>query len=149
MSNFTFSTRSENNLKGVNADLVKVVRRALELTTQDFVVVEGLRTKERQAELVKSGASKTSNSKHLIGHAVDLAPFVEGKISWDWTYFYAIAEAMREAAKELDIKIRWGGTWSVLNDTTEPADVLVSNYTKERKRLKKSAFTDGPHYELV
>ncbi|ELI8130171.1 M15 family metallopeptidase, partial [Yersinia enterocolitica] len=66
-TNFRFSQRSENNLKGVNASLVKVVRRALELSTVDFGVIEGVRTVERQKELVAAGKSQTMNSRHISG----------------------------------------------------------------------------------
>lgn len=68
MSKFRFSQRSENNLKGVNSDLVKVIRRALEITPVDFIVIEGLRTQARQKELVAAGKSQTNNSRHLTGH---------------------------------------------------------------------------------
>ena len=73
-------------LKGVNIDLVSVVHRALELSDIDFAVTEGLRTKERQAELVKAGASKTMNSRHITGHAVDLAAIV-GSVLGNAQYF--------------------------------------------------------------
>ncbi|MFW5399422.1 M15 family peptidase, partial [Yersinia sp. 1252 StPb PI] len=73
-SNFRFSQRSEGNLKGVNDDLVRVVRRALELSTVDFGVIEGVRTVERQKELVATGKSQTMNSRHISGNAVDLLP---------------------------------------------------------------------------
>lgn len=76
---FKFSQRSEKHLQGVHGDLVKVVRKALEYSTVDFAVIEGVRTKARQAQLFKQGATKTMNSRHLTGHAVDLPPLVEGK----------------------------------------------------------------------
>ncbi len=72
INNFRFSQRSENNLKGVNPALVQVVRRALELSIVDFGVTEGLRTVERQKELVAKGASQTMNSRHITGHAIDV-----------------------------------------------------------------------------
>jgi len=135
---FVFSKRSENNLIGVHPDLVKVVRRALEVSDVDFAVTEGLRTVERQRQLVKSGASKTMNSRHLTGHAVDLAPFIGGTIRWDWPPFINIANAMRTAALELEISIRWGGAWKSLASFKVPVTV---------KDLSKT-FPDGPHYEL-
>jgi len=120
---FTFSLRSEQNLKGVHPDLVKVVRRAIELTGNDFVVTQGLRTQEEQARLVKAGASRTMNSRHLTGHAVDLAVLVDGKVRWDWPLYQRLNdEAMQPAAKELGITIVWGGSWT--------------------------SFPDGPHWEL-
>ena len=67
--------RSTDNLKGVHPDLVKVVQRAISITKQDFAVIEGLRSKERQEQLVKEGKSQTTNSRHLTGHAVDIVPW--------------------------------------------------------------------------
>lgn len=146
--NFVFSDTSIKRLSGVNDNLVRVVKRALQITTQDFAVLEGLRTKERQAELVRKGASQTMNSRHLTGNAVDLVPIVNGKVSWDWKYFYPIAEAMREAAKELGVNVRWGGSWESLNNSSAPASKLVEDYVATRRKQGKKAFTDGPHFEL-
>ena len=124
---------------GVHPDLVAVVRRALALSTQDFRVIEGLRSRERQTHLVASGASRTLNSRHLTGHAVDLAPIVAGQVSWDWRYFHPIALAMKTAAADLDVPVRWGGAWRLLADMTPDA--------QGRFPLAKR-FPDGPHYEL-
>lgn len=114
--------RSEKNLKGVHPDLVSVVRRAAELSPIKFEVIEGLRTVERQKQLVAAGASKTMNSRHITGHAIDLAPTVEGQIRWDWPLFRQIAPAMKQAAQDKGISIVWGGDWKT--------------------------FKDGPHFEL-
>ena len=149
-SNFVFSNTSISRLNGVNDKLVKVVKRALELSNQDFAVLEGLRTKEHQAELVRKGASQTMNSNHITGRAVDLVPIVDGKVSWDWKYFYPIADAVRKAAKELGVQVKWGGAWDdVLNSTTIPTTKLVENYVATRRSQGHNAFTDGPHFELV
>jgi peptidoglycan LD-endopeptidase CwlK len=123
---YKLGARSIDNLSGVHPDLVKVVKRAIEITEQDFTVIEGLRTKERQKELVKRGASKTMNSRHLTGHAVDLAVWKDGAISWDtgtpsmyyelsdndsYELYQEIGTSMLMAAKELRIPIRWGADW--------------------------------------
>ncbi|MCB5320382.1 M15 family metallopeptidase, partial [Yersinia massiliensis] len=105
-----------SNLIGVHPDLVKVVRRALEITPIDFKVIEGCRTVERQRELVKDGASQTMNSRHLTGHAVDIVPLPDGKVSWEWKYFYPMADAMKQAATELGITVEWGGNWTTFKD---------------------------------
>jgi peptidoglycan L-alanyl-D-glutamate endopeptidase CwlK len=118
----TFSARSESRLAGVHPDLVRVVRKALTLSPVDFAVIEGLRTTERQAELLKAGASRTMNSRHITGHAVDLAPFIAGSIRWDWPPFHQIAKAMKDAAAAEGVAIVWGGDWRT--------------------------FKDGPHFEL-
>ena len=95
---FKLSKRSLRNLEGVDKSLSDLVVLAITMTEVDFVVIEGLRTRERQEKLVASGASMTMNSKHLIGHAVDLAAWVDGTVRWDWSLYPRIAEAMREAA---------------------------------------------------
>lgn len=81
MSGFSLGARSLLRLQGVHPSLVRVVKRAIRITPVDFTVLEGVRSRERQAELVRIGASKTMNSRHLTGHAVDLAPWVGGKSS--------------------------------------------------------------------
>lgn len=118
---FTFGAKSLAKLEGVHPDLVRVLKRAIKLTPVDFSVVEGVRTRKRQAELFAAGASKTMNSRHLTGHAVDIAPYVAGSIRWDWPLFHQIAPAMKQAAQELGVPVVWGGDWR---------------------------FKDGPHWEL-
>lgn len=113
---FKLSARSKERLTGVHPDLVKVVNRALELSEIDFAILEGMRTKERQAELFKAGASQTMNSRHLTGHAVDLGAFVGGSVRWDWPLYGKLATAMKAAAKELGVPIIWGGDWVSLRD---------------------------------
>lgn len=119
---FVLSTRSRSRLRGVHPSLVAVVERAIALTPVDFMVTEGVRSLQRQAELVRSGASRTLNSRHLTGHAVDLAALVDGQVRWDWPLYPRIADAMKAAAAEHGVALIWGGDW---------------------KRLR-----DGPHFEL-
>lgn len=116
MSTFRLSQRSLSRLVGVHPDLVKVVKRAIELTPTDFMVVEGLRTRARQKEMVAAGASLTMNSRHLTGHAVDLAPIIGGKLRWDGPLFPPIATAMLMAAKEFGVVLEWGGHWTSFVD---------------------------------
>lgn len=134
---YTFGERSERNLQGVHPDLVRVVRRALQLSDIDFAVIEGLRTKERQAELMAAGASWTMKSRHLTGHAVDLAPVV-GTVRWDWPLIYRVAAAMKLAALDQKVVVEWGGTW-------QPLDQLQMPITQAS--LHKSQ-ADGPHFQL-
>lgn len=116
-SKFNLSQRSLDRLQGVNPSLVRVVKRAIEISEIDFMVVEGLRTKATQAEYVAKGVSKTMNSYHLTGHAVDLAPLVDGKIDWNnLNDFRKVAAAMKQAAKELKVTIEWGGDWKSFVD---------------------------------
>jgi peptidoglycan LD-endopeptidase CwlK len=145
---FTLGGQSVNNLTGVHPDIVRVIRRAITITRVDFAVIEGVRQKYRQEQLVKAGASKTMDSKHLTGDAVDLAAWVGGRHSWDWPLYYDIAEAVRDAAIMEDVKLRWGGVWDrCLNDLDGDLEDDVASYVKRRKALGKRAFIDGPHFE--
>lgn len=110
------SRASLDKLSGVHPDLVRVVKRAIEITDTDFRVTEGLRTKARQKQLVKAGASKTMNSRHLTGHAVDLVALLNGQVRWDWPLYHKIAAAMKIAAKELKVPLEWGGDWKTFKD---------------------------------
>jgi peptidoglycan LD-endopeptidase CwlK len=117
---YSLGTRSKQNLSGVHPDLVAVVKLAITITEQDFTVIEGIRNINRQRELVKAGKSTTMNSRHITGHAVDMVPW---PVDWnDLERFEVMAEAMKQAAGELDIPIVWGGDWK--------------------------SFYDAPHFEL-
>lgn len=116
MSAFRFSQRSRDNLRGVHPDLVILVTYALTVTPVDFVVTEGLRAESRQRELVNAGASQTMNSRHLTGHAIDVAALVGGEVRWDWPLYNRIANAMSEASRRFGIPVEWGGNWSSLKD---------------------------------
>jgi len=114
MPKFILGKRSTDNLNGVHPDLVRVVKRALELSEVDFTVIEGLRTKERQAELLKQGFTRTMNSRHIVGQAVDIVP-----LPVDWNNkarFGLVAAAMKKAAAELGVKITWGGDFKTFVD---------------------------------
>lgn len=119
---YVLGRRSRARLRGVHPDLSRVLERAIAITPVDFAVVEGLRTPARQQALVAAGASQTMRSRHLTGHAADIAPYVDGAIRWDWPLFHQIAPAVKQAAAELRVPIEWGGDWR--------------------------AFSDGPHWQL-
>lgn len=116
MVKYQLSSFSLSNLQDVHCDLQSVVNRAIKITTIDFTVIEGVRTKERQKKLVERGASQTLNSRHLTGHAVDLVPWVDGGLSWHWSDFDPLAAAMKEAAEEQMVPITWGGEWQNFPD---------------------------------
>ncbi|MBD9433265.1 M15 family metallopeptidase [Achromobacter sp. ACM03] len=122
MPEFILSARSLQRLEGVHPQLVEIVKLAIRRTPVDFTVVEGLRTAERQRELVAKGVSQTQNSLHLIqpdgyGHAVDLAPLVGGVIPWDrWEEFRRLADVVKACAAELGVPVEWGGDWKTLKD---------------------------------
>ena len=113
---YSLSKRSKNRLNGVHPDLVRVIERAIQITETDFTVLEGLRSFERQAALLRLGQSKTMKSRHLTGHAADLAALVNGVVSWEPDHYMPIARAMKSAAAELGIKLQWGGDWRTFKD---------------------------------
>mgnify|MGYP000035119156 CR=1 FL=1 len=118
-----FSARSKRNMKGLHPDLIAVLTAALHRTPLDFVVTEGLRTEARQRELVASGASKTMNSRHLTGHAFDIALIMDqGGITWQFEAYRNAASVFKDVAQELGIDLEWGGDWR--------------------------SFKDGPHFQL-
>lgn len=116
VSGFVLGTRSRARLQGVHPDLVRVVERAITLSPVDFTVLEGLRTVARQKQLVAAGASKTMNSRHITGHAVDLGAYVAGSVRWDWPLYHQIAAAMKQAAKAEGVPLEWGGDWRTFKD---------------------------------
>lgn len=136
---FFLGDKSLERLSTVKPELQSVVKRAIELSSVDFRVIEGIRTLERQQYLLKKGATRTLKSKHITGDAVDLAPVIDGQVSWDWQYFHPIAEAMKKAAAEQDILIRWGGTWLPLSVTTPVNGKFALSKT----------WQDGPHFEIL
>lgn len=121
---FTLSPFSRAKLQGVHPDLVRVVERAIQITDIDFRVIEGLRTIDRQRQLVAAGASKTMKSRHLTGHAVDIVPLLDldkdGKIEteemFSWPLYPRVAAALKKAAAELGIALEWGGDWRTFKD---------------------------------
>ena len=120
---FQLSQRSILRLDGVHIDLVRVVKRAIELSEVDFIVTEGVRSAARQKELVAAGASQTNRSRHLpsvnkcgMACAVDLAALVGNEVRWDWPLYAKLAKAMKAAAAELAIPLEWGGDWKTLKD---------------------------------
>lgn len=128
MTKFRFSQRSENNLKDVNSDLVNVIRRTLEITPVDFIVIEGLRTEARQKQLVAEKKSQTMKSRHLTGHAVDIIPV---NTKWQIEEFKPLLKAVKQAADELGVKLRFGINWK--NDPSLPIE---------------TRFIDAPHVEI-
>ena len=127
---FNLGPKSRLKLNGVHRDLVAVVERAITISSKDFTVIEGLRSIERQKQLYAAGKSKILNSRHITGHAVDLAPWPtngdfdsDGILNIaDWDEYYPIADAMKEAAQDLGVSLEWGGDWK--------------------------GFPDGPHFQL-
>jgi peptidoglycan L-alanyl-D-glutamate endopeptidase CwlK len=120
------SERSQKAMYGVHPDLGRVIYAAADRIDMTegigFIVTEGLRSPVRQKELFEAGATRTMNSRHLTGHAVDLAVTVWGDVRWDWPLYKKLADIVKAAASDLGVKITWGGDWRT--------------------------FKDGPHFEL-
>lgn len=119
--------RSLERLDGAHPDLIKVMKRAAQISSIDFTVLEVLRALARQKQLVAQGASKTMKSRHLAStdgksRACDIAPLIGGKVSWDWPLYHKLAVVIKQAAKDVDVPIEWGGDWK--------------------------SFKDGPHWQL-
>jgi peptidoglycan LD-endopeptidase CwlK len=147
---FKLSKRSLDRLQGVDERLVEVVKYAIEVTTIDFAVTEGLRTVQRQRELVAKGASQTMNSKHIDGLAVDLVAYIGDRISWELNLYDNIADAMKIAAIDVGVPIRWGGAWQI-NDIREWDGTMqdaMDQYVALRRSQGRRPFIDGPHFEI-
>ena len=119
---FQLSDKSRQRLAGVKPELVQLVESAIATSPIDFLVVEGVRSKERQRYLFDAGKSRTMNSRHLTGDAVDLAPIIDGKVSWDWAHFHDLSDHIKTVAKSIGVAVEWGGDWV--------------------------SFKDGPHWQL-
>ena len=110
-----------------------------------------LRTIEEQRALVAKGASKTMKSKHLDGHAVDLMAYIKGVGDrWELKLYDEIADAMKLAAKDIGVPVRWGAAWHINNiaeydGTMEDA---LKDYCDLRRSQGKRPFIDAPHFEL-
>lgn len=119
---FSFGSKSQERLKGVHPKLVQVMQEAIKESPLDFSITEGVRSVERQKELFESGKSQTMRSRHISGHAIDIAVLVDGKITWDFSKYQIVADHIKTVAKSLNIPIEWGGDWT--------------------------SFKDGPHFQL-
>ena len=148
---FNLSQKSLDRLDGVNDDMVRVVKKAIELTKVDFGVICGLRTVEEQEELVAKGASQTMKSKHIDGLAVDLMAYLGGRASWELNLYDDIADAMKEAAKLENVGVRWGAAWQIDNmaDWDGTMEEAMNAYIDLRRSQGRRPFIDGPHFELT
>ncbi len=151
---YTFGAKSEKNLEGVIPSLVTLARRALELTDQDFGIVDGVREQAEQAALVAAGASRTMHSKHRrqddgFGHAIDAAPYIAGRTRYDMNACCHVAAAMREAAIEQGLAVTWGGVWDRdLRSLPAGADGMRRAVAEYEVRHPGRDFIDGPHFQI-
>ena len=138
-------------LEGIDERMIAVVKYAINVTKQDFSVICGMRTIEEQKVLFNKKASKTMKSKHLEGLAVDLMAYVDGG-RWELNLYDEIADAMSEAAREVDVPIRWGAAWTVPNIAQYSEGNMedaMNSYIDLRRSQGRRPFIDGPHFELV
>ena len=156
-SKYKLGKKSLKKLQGVHPELVKVVKKAIQITEVDFTITDGVRTVAQQKALFNKGASKcdgrNKKSKHQIqstgyGHAVDLVPYINGQPRWEMGACIDIAKAMSEASKQTYLPIRWGGSWSNLTSNFNPQDEMAE-YTDRKRKQGSVPFLDGPHFELI
>ena len=140
---------------GVEPELKEVVYEAIKVTKIDFGVIEGLRTEEKQKQLVESGASQTMKSKHLMqdsgfSHAVDLVAYDGSEVVWEINVYDDIADAMANAAKEVGCRLRWGAAWHIddIGDYEGTMEDAMNEYVDLRRSQGRRPFIDGPHFEL-
>ena len=148
---FKLSSRSLGRLDGVDEKLSNIVKKAIEYTTIDFGVIQGLRSIEEQKELVAKGLSKTMNSKHLEGRAVDLMAYLTGRGCWEVNVYDEIADAVKQAAIEEGIPVRWGAAWTVpdIRMWSGTMEEAMLHYVDIRRSQNKRPFIDAPHFELM
>ena len=157
---YELGPKSLAELKGVHPKLVECVQFAIGISQMDFAVHDGLRTVQEQREYVRRGVSQTMNSKHMVqrdgyGHAVDLVPYINGKLRWEWPPIYLIAAAMWHAAKRQKIQLRWGACWDkrfpydFRAGTVGEMKYQTEQYVNRRRAAGRAAFIDGPHFELL
>lgn len=159
---YKFGNRSKREMKGVHLGLVDVAHEALKITSIDFSVIDGVRTKLEQGRMVQKGLSQTMKSKHLVqpdgyGHALDVVPFFNGKIRWEWPLIFEVTEAFFIAAETLGIELVWGGAWTekheeydhnLNSDFFPAAEFMQLKYIKKRNKENRKPFLDGPHFQL-
>lgn len=144
---YKLGKRSRAILSPLHTDIQRVIERAIQITEIDFTGLEGLRMLERQRRLIAKGATRTLDSRHLTGHAIDLGAWVDDEVRWDFGLYVKIAYAVRQAAIELDIPIVWGACWTVINDEDNLEDA-IARYVARKKKQGKTPLIDGPHFYL-
>jgi peptidoglycan L-alanyl-D-glutamate endopeptidase CwlK len=149
---FELSPRSLKNLQGVDQRLVDIVHRAIQITSIDFAVIEGLRTPEKQLEYYNKGASQIAvGGTHVQGRAVDLMAYLDTRASWEISLYDDIADAMRGAAIYYGVGLRWGAAWHIddIRNWNGSMEQAMNAYVDLRRSQGQRPFIDGPHFELI
>tara|TARA_Y100001938_G_scaffold84791_1_gene116416 strand:- start:372 stop:836 length:465 start_codon:yes stop_codon:yes gene_type:complete len=151
---FKLSTNSLSKMTGIKDELHTIVCTAIRHSKVDFGVICGRRSEAEQQELVAKGASQTMKSKHLTGDAVDLMAYVQvdgkSRASWELNLYDDIADAMKQAAKNKGVKLRWGAAWHI-DDITEwdgSMEDAMNAYIDLRRSQNRRPFLDAVHFEL-
>lgn len=131
------NARDHERLKGVDLLLAAVTLKVIQRHPVECRVTEGLRTQQRQQELVAQGKSRTMDSKHLTGHAVDLVVMRDGKPDWSPRAYTELARTFAQAAMEAGLSVRWGGSWR-----------WISGPNCHDYPYVAAKFFDGPHFEV-
>ena len=147
---FKLSERSLGKLEGVNDNMKLVVMKAITLTKIDFGVICGVRSQAEQEELVAKGASKTMKSRHLTGDAVDLMCYIGSRGSWELNLYDDVADAMKQAAQDEGVGIRWGAAWQIpdIREWDGTMEEAMNAYIDLRRSEGRRPFIDAPHFEL-
>lgn len=148
---FKLSQRSLDRMEGVDERLVAVAKSAICHTKTDFGVICGLRTIEEQRKLVAKGASKTMKSKHIDGKALDMMAYIGSRGSWELNLYDDIADAVKEAAIEVGVPVRWGAAWHIpdIRKWDGTMEEAMNAYVDLRRSQGRRPFIDGPHFELA
>ncbi len=149
---FKLSERSLGRLEGVDKSLVAVAKYAIGITNVDFGIpnLGGLRTMEQQRQLVDKGASQTMKSKHLEGIAIDTVAYIGSRVSWELNLYDDIADAMKEAANDIGVHVRWGAAWHInsIGEYEGSMEDAMNEYIDLRRSQGRRPFIDAPHFEL-
>lgn len=146
---YKLSQRSLSKLEGVDEGLQAVAKSAIGMTKVDFGVICGLRTVEEQRELVAKGASQTMKSKHIGGNALDLMAYCGSRASWELNLYDDIADAVKQAAIDLGVPVRWGAAWHIpdIREWEGTMEEAMNAYIDLRRSQGRRPFIDGPHFE--
>lgn len=161
MPNFQFSDRSLKVLDTVHPDLIELMLHAIRHTQIDFVCYHGIRTLKEQKKFFAAGKSRTMNSRHLTGHAIDIAPLQNGEIPWDnWLPWLELAEGIKDVASEFKIPFEWGGDWGMrdgphfqlrwdINPANEEFTPGFAGLMKSGKLLDMRQSIDLPEWDRI
>ena len=107
-------------------------------------------TARKEEALVAKGASQTMKSKHLEGNAVDLMAYLDGRGTWELNVYDEVADAMKQAARELEVTIRWGAAWHIadIRNWDGTMEDAMNDYVDTRRSQGRRPFIDAPHFEI-